>query len=387
MARLSHSAVSRYLECGKSYEYHYVKKYRSPEQSAALLFGSAIDKATEHYAISVKANKITRKAAKIETINMFNETWHSQDINGTRTALNYCTEIVYGNNDLDLELLDKSDYELINETHDIKDFDSTIADILERKEKVGFKNLSNNDKMFLNHTNWICMSKKGVLMIDAFVKWFDENVIEVLATQKKTELESDDDSVIGFIDLVCRVKGFDKPVILDVKTSARPYEQDSVVKSVQLGGYVFAIKHEFEDTNLAGYIVLQKNIKKNKSKICSVCGYDGSGGTHSTCPNEKVVGIIASGKNKGLDKKERCKGEWDIKINPECVVQYIVDTVPELLQDRVIENYEPIAKGIEAEIFPRNFGSCIKWGVVKCAFYDICHSDSMEGIVIKEDKK
>lgn len=387
MARLSNSAVNKYLECGKAYEYRYVRKYRGSEQSAALLFGTAIDKATESYAIARKANKVTDELAHKQALEVFNETWHSQELNGIRTVLNYCTEIVYGNNDLDIELLDKSDHELINETHDLKDFDSTISNIIERKDKVGFKKLTESDKKILNHTNWLCMSKKGQLMVNAFVKWFDENVEEVIACQKKTELEAGSDSAIGFIDLVARVKNYNKPVILDVKTSGRPYEDDAVVKSVQLATYVFSAKHELEDTNFAGYIVLHKNIKKNKTKICTVCNYDGSEGSHKKCPQEKQVGIIEKGKNKGEPKMERCNGEWNITIDPECIVQYMVDEVPELLQERVIENYEPVVAGIHAQIFPRNFSSCIKYGSIKCDFYDICHKDSMEGISIKEDKK
>lgn len=381
MTRLSNSAATRYLDCGKAYQLHYQKRLRPTEQSAALLFGSAVDRATEHYALSIKANTKTREAAQKEAAAIFNDTWLEQEINGTATRLQFCTEIVYGNNDLDLELLDKSDYQLIAQTYSTEDVDATIADILERKDQVGFRKLNKKDKEILNCANWLCMLRKGHLMVAAFCKWFDANVVEVLATQKKIELEADDDSVIGFIDLVCRVKNKDKPVILDVKTSARPYEDDAVIKSQQLSLYVFSSKHEFEETNLAGYIVLQKNVKKNRTKVCKSCGNDGSGGSHKTCAAE-VPGTDAKGKAKMV----RCGGEWNITLHPEVTVQYMVDEVPELLQNNVVENYEQIANGIKAEVFPRNFNNCVKFnGAVRCSFYDLCHSNSMEGLIQKDE--
>lgn len=381
MTKLSHSAANRYVECGKSYQLHYLERLRPTEQSAALLFGTAIDKATEHYALSIKANTKTRELAAKEAFHTFQDTWLEQELNGTTTRLQFCTEIVYGNNDLDLELLDQSDYKLVAETYNTQDVNATIADILERKDQVGFRKLSHNDKEILNCVNWLCMRQKGKLMVDAFVKWFDANVVEVLATQKKIELVADDDSVVGFADLICRVKGYDKPVVLDVKTSARAYEDDSVLKSPQLALYVFSTKHEYDDTNFAGYIVLQKNVKKNRTKVCSVCSYDGSGGSHKSCPNEKE-GFDAKGKPKMV----RCGGEWNIAIHPEVIVQYLVDEVPELLQERVVENYEQIANGVKAKVFPRNFQSCIKYnGAVVCSFYNLCHKNTDEGLIKKEE--
>ena len=43
--KLSHSQVSRYGLCPKSYEFHYVRKIRTSVMSAALVYGSALDSA------------------------------------------------------------------------------------------------------------------------------------------------------------------------------------------------------------------------------------------------------------------------------------------------------------------------------------------------------
>lgn len=177
--RLSHSALNKYLSCPKSYEYHYVKKYRSAEQSAALLFGTAIDKATENYA---------QNKNKESAFSVFESTWKEQELNGTITDLRSCTEIVYGNNDLDLELINESDYELPIEDGNAAPVLSPIGKVLARKNEVGFKYLKKAEKTLLNDFNWRCMQVKGNLMLEAFITWFDANVEEVLKTQGKIEL-------------------------------------------------------------------------------------------------------------------------------------------------------------------------------------------------------
>jgi hypothetical protein len=362
--RLSHSQVNKYSECGKAYELHYKKKWRVKEQSAALLFGTAIDKACENYLHNKDA---------VEAHEVFIQFWGEQELNGKSTKLHNCTEIIYSNNDLDLELLNESDYDTIIKTHSIKDVLATIDDILQRKDQVGFKKLSENDKQILNLVNWLSMRKKGRLMLSSAINWIDENVVETLGTQVKVDLENEEgDGVLGFADLVARVKGHDKPIVLDFKTSARAYEENAVVTSPQLALYVFSLKHKYQDTNTAGFVVFQKNIRKNKEKTCSVCGHDGSGGRHKKCDN--------------LVKGARCNGEWIEKINPEAVVQVLIDEVDEFFQQQVVENYNQINRGIKAEVYPRNWKSCIQYnGTVICPYYSYCHQNKINDIIIPEE--
>jgi hypothetical protein len=362
--RLSHSQVNKYSECGKAYELHYKKKWRVKEQSAALLFGTAIDKACENYLHNKDA---------VEAHEVFIQFWGEQELNGKSTKLHNCTEIIYSNNDLDLELLNESDYDTIIKTHSIKDVLATIDDILQRKDQVGFKKLSENDKQILNLVNWLSMRKKGRLMLSSAINWIDENVVETLGTQVKVDLENEEgDGVLGFADLVARVKGHDKPIVLDFKTSARAYEENAVVTSPQLALYVFSLKHKYQDTNTAGFVVFQKNIRKNKEKTCSVCGHDGSGGRHKKCDN--------------LVKGARCNGEWIEKINPEAVVQVLIDDVDEFFQQQVVENYNQINRGIKAEVYPRNWKSCIQYnGTVICPYYSYCHQNKINDIIIPEE--
>lgn len=401
MARFSHSALNKYLSCGMAYKYHYINKYRSAEQSAALLFGTAVDKATENYA---------QNKNKEQAFEMFNKTWHSQELNGKLTELELCTEIVYGNNDLDIELFDESDHKHFIETHGYENVLETINAILARKNEVGFKYLKKKEKLVLNIVNWHCMHKKGALMLEAFINWFDANVEEVLKTQGKIELVQElpkeewheetfindqgeeitytvkTNTVIGYYDLIVKLRGHQKPVLLDIKTSGRAYDYDAVIKSPQLALYLFAEKHNFEDTNTAGFVVLHKTMKKERTKICSVCGHDGSGGQHKKCNNETLQ-ILKDRKGNDVEKVARCNGEWNETLHCEAVIQVLVNEVPELLQERVAENYDMMSKAVKAEIFPRNYNSCIQYnGTVTCAFYNLCHKNCMKDIIVKDDK-
>lgn len=360
---LSHSAVSKYNECGKAYELHYNKRWRSVEQSAALLFGTAIDKALEAHLLKTQ-----------EPMEVFFKTWQKQEINGTPTELHDCTKIVYADNDLDVDILDESDYTLIAKTYSIEDVLATIDDIIQRKREVGFKNLSLNDKKIFNHLNWLCMNRKGIFIVKAAVEWIDENVLEVLKTQEKIELEdSNGDQVTGYADLVARVKGQNKPVIIDFKTSASMYDADAVTKSPQLALYVFSLKHKYEQTNTAGFVVFQKNIRKNKTKICRKCGHDGSGGRHRTCDN--------------VIKQMRCGGQWIETINPTVSIQFLVDEISEFFQQQVVENYNEVNKAIKAEIFPRNWKACVQYnGKVICPYFKYCHQNKIDDIIELEEK-
>lgn len=362
--RLSHSQVNKYNECGKAYELHYKKKWRVKEQSAALLFGTAIDKACEHYL----------KNRNVDLANeVFINVWTEQEINGKLTKLHNLTEIIYSDNDLDLELLCQSDYDAIIKSYSVKDVLATIDEIKTSKEQVGFKKLSENDKEILNFTNWLCMRKKGRLMLSEAMKWIDENIIELLGTQVKVDLEnSEGDSILGFADLVARVKGYDKPVILDFKTSARAYEEDAVKKSPQLALYVFSLKENYEQTNTAGFVVFQKNIRKNKEKTCSVCGHDGTGGRHKKCDN--------------IIQGSRCNGDWIEKINPTAVIQTLINEIDQHFQEVVVENYNEVNKGVKAEIYPRNWKSCVQYnGVITCPYFNYCHHNKLDGIIIPEE--
>lgn len=364
--KLSHSAATKYSDCAKSYEYHYIKKYRAEVQSSALLFGTAIDRAAEHYATTKNFD---------ETVEVFNKTWQTQTVNGKEEDLRFLLNFTYSDKDLDADLLSKEDWELLHSEYGndkIEDVQEFLKEIIYNKGTVGYANLDPADQKLFNYANWLCLKRKGRLMLKEFKKFFDANVEEVLGCQVKIDLENENgDAVQGFIDFVFKLKGYDKPVIIDLKTAGREYEDDAVKKSPQLSLYVYAASSQFDNTRTCGFVVLNKNIQKNKKKKCGLCGKDGSGQRHKTCDAE-IEG-------------NRCGGAWVETIYPTAKTQVLIEEVSEVLAQRVIENMDEVNKAIKAEVFPRNFSNCIKYGSIKCPYYSLCHENKMEGVIIKEE--
>src|ERR1700690_2666482 len=132
--RLSHSAASLYQTCGKKYEYHYLNKLRSKTSSSALFFGSAVDAGT---------GAMLKNEGK-DPNQVFTYLWTFADLNGTKTYLPTCTDIVYSDSDADSDLLEKSDREKLASVYG-SDWEAKVDAIVSRKKDVGFKFLTKDD--------------------------------------------------------------------------------------------------------------------------------------------------------------------------------------------------------------------------------------------------
>ncbi len=368
--KLSHSSISRFLTCPKSYEYHYIKKYTSKYKSGALYFGTAIDAGLETL---LKTKDVA--GAKFQ----FDRNWITQkDNSGATIDLQENENITYAKKDFDYDLLQKSDWARLFKLR-ANPLDEKSR-ILSDKENIGWDNLDPEDRKFYNLMNWLCLRRKGHMMIDAYNTDILPNIKEVLGTQVLVELKNPDgDLVKGFVDLVARWKD-DTIIVLDNKTSAIEYEHDSVIKSPQLGLYTIILNdyaNRAEETGWkyhvekAGFLVLRKGLEKDILKVCKSCGFTADS-THKTCNNE-INGT-------------RCGGAWDRSVKMKIPTQIIIDKVPERMLELLLENLNVINKSIKSNLFPRNFSSCeMPWG--KCDFYDLCHHKSMKNIVSREEKK
>jgi hypothetical protein len=331
--------------------------------------GSAVDKAVEFLMQNPTGNAVA----------VFLKHWNFAEINGVNTYLPEATNIVYAESDFDDDLLSPEDWTKIQTIIESAYEDSPqespqafVSKIYGIKSNVGFDNLSQQMKKILNYANWLSLRAKGILMLKAVERDFLPNITKIHSTQEKVELTSDDgDSIVGYIDLVASWKGYDKPIILDVKTSARKYdEQTSVIMSPQLSLYLHSMTEKYDNTRYAGFLVLSKSIKKNRVKICSVCRYDGSGARHKTCSNE-IEG-------------KRCGGEWKETMNCEATTQIIIDKIPERTEEIVMENMGMISESIKNGIFHRNLNACLQ--PFPCEFKDLCYKDSMKDLIVLENK-
>jgi len=338
--RLSHSAINKYLFCGEAFRLHYREGYRPKTTSSALLFGKALDKAFEY--ILTGKNDVSDKEVANE-YEYFDYYWSIQYINDTPTNLflNPNNVIFYGKNDIDYDLLTDS----------------------EKKEAK-----DNQDKIA-----WFSLRHKGHLMIDAFKRDFLPKVKKIHSTQELIELENEHgDKSIGYCDAVAELEGYDKPIIIDFKTAARAYAEDSVEHSVQLSQYLHYLSDKYGNTRLASYVVFLKNIVKNRSKVCSKCGFDGSGARFKTCNN--------------LVNGDRCNGEWVEKLNPKAEMQLLVNEIPQTVEHFVVDNIETVNTAIKSGIFTKNVNGCRDAGFGKpCDFFELCWKKDASKLCKKEE--
>lgn len=349
MIRLSHSARGKHDHCPMMYKLHYLDKIRPLGSTSALLFGSAIDKACENYMIEKNDFK-ARELFKIEWMKV-QEGFEEED--GTITAISY------HDNDFDHELLIQPDNELI-----LKDTVYTsVSDLV----KAG------TEKERITYANWISMYRKGIMLVKKFIEWVDENVSEVLETQKEIELEDEDgNKVTGLADFVIKIHGYDKPILVDLKTTARFYERGSVKESEQLALYYLYFKNtKYPDMERAAFLVLNKTIKKNRTKTCKKCGT-------VTMGREKTCAVGTA--------KNRCHGAFDEVIDPQVNLQYIHDEIPQEFIDATIEKFNFTKESILAGSFEKNLEGCQRYYGRECPYKKYCESGCMTGLHKKEEK-
>lgn len=368
--RLSHSAVNTYTTCGKKYYYHYIKKLRPKVIHGALLFGSALDRAV---------NELLEKKDLEEAIKLFDKSYRYQPINNVPTYIPDSPNVVYSTRDFDWELLEEEDIEEYNKTRkkaelpDIKTLESIKTDfdyITDLKAKHGLNKLSDHEKLLLAKANWLAMRRKGHIMLTSYHKKVLPKIKTLLSVQKTINLENQEgDKVTGFLDFA--VEWDDgRRYILDNKTSYMEYEPDSAMKSQQLILYYHAEKEELKLDGV-GFIVLYKQINKNRVKKCSVCKFDGSGSRHKTCSNE-VDGV-------------RCNGAWIEKIKPEARIDFILNDVPESAENLVLQTFDEANQGIKKQAFGPNLGACMAYGS-PCAYYNLCWKGKDEELVDMDKK-
>lgn len=348
--RLSHSQVSKYQQCGKAYEFWYLKKIRPVKSRAALLFGTALDKSI---------GELLDAEGKSTPEQIFDDLWTHQNVNNRLVFLPTCTSIVYSKSDFDKDLLTQEDAEKIGKSLD------EITKVINKRTDVGHDGLSKDEKEIANHAMWWCLYRKGHHMIKAFREKVMPKLTKVHSTQEYIELDNGEDKIIGYIDIVAEVEGYKEPIVLDLKTSAMQYEEDAVLTSPQLTLYVHAVSQKY-NTRKAGYIVLNKNLIKNRKKVCSKCQHDGSGGRHKTCSNET--------------EGKRCNGEWIETVSPEVYVQFIIDEIPAQTEDLVLENIDDINTAIKTGHFTRNLSMCTNTYGGLCDYINLCYKGKMDDL-------
>lgn len=372
--RLSHSAVNLYNSCARKYQYHYVLGLRSNVTSGALIFGSALDKALDHL---LKTRNLE------ESKQVFEKFWHIQELNGKLTQLSTATNVVYSQRDYDGDLIFQRNEDLFKSklgANSDKSLKQLTAFYRELKKEQGFANFTDEQKVVYNYGHWVCLLNKGLVMLEGYHKEILPKIKQVITSQKKIEItNTEGDSIIGYIDLIVEWED-GKRYVLDNKTSTMEYDQDSAMRSQQLILYYHATKDEYKIDGV-GFIVLSKQLLKNKKKICSKCGHDGSAGRHKTCPNtiqdENIHGKYSY----------RCEGEWTETIDPQAKIDVILNQVSEQAETLILETFDLANRAIKQGIFPPNPSACAAYGNDNlCQFYKKCWSGKDDDLIQVEKK-
>lgn len=374
--KLSFSQIRMYTECGHKYSLHYKKGYREKYFHSALGFGSAIDEGL---------NTLVPLRDLDKAIEAFHKTWNHQYINKVYTDLSKSELMVYAERDFDEELLDKeADAKLASaKVFMLPDAEGTLwpdvyKSLKEKKETVGFDNFTTEERQFYNYANWLCLRRKGEVMIESFYEEILPNITECIVVQHKFKLENaEGEEVIAVADMIVRWHD-GRILLMDNKTSAREYDGDQASRSQQLLIYHYALKDEFNLDPAVGFIVMNKNINKNKVKLCPKCGVDGTGNRSRTCPQEYPGMVTKRGKE--VEGMVRCDGEWLEHINPKCFIQVIINDVTETASDHVLDSFDQAAEGIRKEYYYKNLTAC-KSGPIICPFFKHCWSADDSDIV------
>lgn len=320
---LSFSGYKRFITCPKFYQYHDILGEKSEVMSSALVFGSAIDNALNDMLINHNLNNAINIACKY--------------INHTKIDL-------YFNADYD-EDLSKQELLLMLKGKTKINPDTIVQELLKDQGQ-----LYNSEKDFLDQICKHTLIQKAAIILKSYYLKVLPLIAEVESVQK--EITTDNNSKRGIIDTVIILKD-GRRVIFDNKTASRPYDFDSVLKSPQLALYASMVNADH-----AGFIVMNKQLIKNRVKKCSVCSNDGTGKKFKTC--DAIV------------NKKRCNGEWNETIDPSSWIQIYIDKIPKVNKDLINEAMNDTIKCINNGVFPRNLNNCFNMYGQSCVYMKKC---------------
>lgn len=336
--KLSKSACAKYLQCAAGYDYHYNKGIRSITTGSPLVFGNGID-------VGLNAILLGNADPMVE----FSKEFVKFPI-GT---------VLPNVNDYDGELL-ASDHEamltaLSTYGYNGNDPDGLAASLFSRI-KAG-EELSENQYKAADYLCRQSLTAKAKLMFEAYRTHVLPQIVKTYNVQKA--------SGPGFLDATVEWDGVGK-VVVDHKTSGKPYAPDACDYSLELALYAGE-----EKVNRVAYVVLLKNIKKNRIKTCSACGFVGHG-SHTTCNN-----MVA---------KKRCGGEWTVTISPEAEIQVVHGEITPRAIEVASEVQTQIQRAVDEKVFFCNFAQCNSMFGKQCEYKRLHWQNDMTGFEVKTKK-
>lgn len=311
--KVSHSAWDKYMTCPKLFDIHYNQRLRPSGKSSALAFGSAVDEGL---------NVLLVEGSFEKCLEIFRDNFKFEDLQ----------DITWDPKDTEYCIIDEETRRMWSQTRPTDDY---VA--------------------------WASMRVKGRMLLEAYY----ENIYPLIEEVESVQKELSDRP--GFIDAVVKLRGYGR-VLLDNKTSARPYDDRALANSTQLSLYA-----QDQGIKKIGFAVMVKQIQKNTVRICLSCKFDGSHVRHKTCPQ------IVNG--------TRCHGSWDESHQPKAITQLMVENVQPIAKELISESISQVEAGIEAGVYPRNLKACGKIYGKPCPYINYCWKGQQDGLELKEETK
>ncbi len=348
MRKLSKSACEKWMSCPASFDYYYNQQIRPIKTGSALMFGSGMDSALNELLLP----------SGIAPMDAYRATVDQYELG----------KVLYSAKDFDFDLLtDERKAALLpklNANGYPGDNIDELFTALRSKVEYG-ETLSENQERVLCLIYRDVFEAKAELMVEAYRTHVLPNISEVYNVQKRAGP--------GVLDATVEWIGRGK-IIIDNKTSSRRYSDSSVETSVQ-----FAMYSAEEKINDCAYVVLLKDINKNKQKACSICGHVGKG-SHKTC-DAPINASLALKTDREAGK--RCGGEWKISIAPECEIQVVHGTITPEAQAVAAELQEQVQRAVDAKIFPCNVAQCHSQFGKACDYRNLKWKNDMTGLEVK----
>jgi len=316
--KISHTKVSVYNECSKKYFYKYVEYLYKDEVPTPLLFGIALDEALNYILLCKKNNEAINNKSVVDVFTTYLSNYNGEYIKDS-------PKVQYTGGDIDYYLLTPEDITMM------MDYDphfENVVGLSQAKQREYTKRLKQESIEYYNKLGWKSLYNKGLLMLDTYIHEILPKFKRIIDVQIHYIIPNGEgDELIVKMDFVAELHD-GRIVVFDNKSTSKPYPDDSVQTSPQLATYL-----EFYATTWAGYITLDKSIRK--------------------------------------DKQIR----W----------QFIVDKIPEDFSKRVFDNLTDSLYSMKMGIYEKNENACFSFGR-KCDYWDLCKKGSFDGLYKREKK-
>lgn len=387
---ISYSQITKYKECQKKWELHYLKKIRSVYIPSPLHFGNALDEAFNVLLLTKKKKLLgeEKQLVKQDALAVFDHHFVQyvvdKDVGPIDISAHHFMQ--YSNSDFSYELLLEEDYEKLETYIKNAGFEGNPdpIDLYEeiKEEIVQGNKLELTQQCYFNYCSWLSLRQKGHLMVECYKNEILPKIKEVHSIQRKVSLPNGEgDDLIGYIDAEIEFEDHEGVHTADNKSSSSRYKEDAV-NDIEEKGQLLIYDEEAENKKGA-YIVVLKKPRYIKHKVCLKCE-EPTTGREDTC----AVEVRVPGKKEGTTKKGRCGGVLEIEeLEPIIDHQIITDDIDEDKKDLLFEEISDIMYSMKVnKVHQENRDSCFSFGR-KCAYFDYCRRGSMEGLKVKKGSK